>query len=115
MRNRFKNIGALLIGFLFAIAILEVFFSLYNPFGFRQKGDKIVLPSDYKITYDNRTIEGLDSIIIHTKNSLGFRGLEIPKDTNNWLSIISVGGSTTECFYISDEKDWGCVVRKKIK
>jgi hypothetical protein len=51
-------------------------------------------------------LEGLEARIVHRKNSLGFRGPELPADYAERLSIIAVGGSTTECFYIPDGKTW---------
>ncbi|WP_460943714.1 SGNH/GDSL hydrolase family protein [Spirosoma daeguense] len=54
-------------------------------------------------------MEGLPSIernAIHTKNSLGFRGEEPPKDWSKHLTVLTVGGSTTECFFLGDGTDW---------
>lgn len=31
------------------------------------------------------------------------------------MTIISVGGSTTECFYISDDKTWTHILGMKLK
>lgn len=103
-----------MIGIFFSIIILEIFLNIYNPFQFRQKGDRIVLPSNFSKVYENKTIEGLDSIVTHTKNSLGFRGLEMPEDFENWVSIITVGGSTTECYWVSDGKDWTYLLGEKL-
>ncbi len=110
-----KNLIALLIGTVLSLLILEVFFSLYNPFGFRQSGDRIVLPSNYSIAVDNNEIPGLDSVIIHTKNSLGFRGEELGSDFEDKTSFIAVGGSTTECFLNSDGKDWVSLLSQRLK
>lgn len=33
----------------------------------------------------------------------------------SYLTIISVGGSTTECFYISDDKTWTHILGMKLK
>lgn len=103
-----------MIGLFLSIIVIEILLNLYNPFGFRQKGDKITLPSNFEWTYENKSMAGLDSIIIHTKNSLGFRGPDMPGDFDNWTSVIAVGGSTTECFYISDGKDWVSLLGKKL-
>ena len=115
MRNLLKNLLALLIGICFAILILEVFLHVYNPFTFRQKGDKIVLPANVQLNYKNVRIRGVDSAIIHTKNSLGFRGPEKPEAFENYTSLIAVGGSTTECLYLSDGQDWGSLLGSKLQ
>ncbi len=115
MHNRLKNILALLIGVVFSILILEIFLHIYNPFAFRQKGDKIILPINFNRVYKNPKIQGLDSIIHHSKNSLGFRGEEAPRQMENYTTIIAVGGSTTECYYISDGKDWVTLMNDKLQ
>ena len=56
---------------------------------------------------------GLDSKLIHTKNSLGLRGSEPSKSET--LKVVCMGGSTTECFYLSDGKDWPNVLGEKLK
>lgn len=115
MRGHLKNFLALILGLIIACVILEVFLNYKNPFGQRLKGDKIVLLSGRKVVYENDKILGVDTLIVHTKNSLGFRGEERPKKLDNWNSIIAVGGSTTECLYQSDNKDWVSLLGNKLK
>jgi lysophospholipase L1-like esterase len=89
------------------VVILEIFLRIWNPFGARVKGDKIVLPAG--MVYDVPQPEGatgLDAQIHHTKNALGFRGPEKPADWEAATTVVAIGGSTTECFYLSDGKDW---------
>lgn len=106
-RSIWGKVKALLVGTLIALVILEVFLRIWSPFGARVQGGKIVLPSG--ITYDLNRPEGangLDEKIHHSKNSLGFRGPEKPQDWDKAETVIAVGGSTTECFYLGDGKDW---------
>ncbi|MBI5184572.1 MAG: SGNH/GDSL hydrolase family protein [Nitrospinae bacterium] len=56
----------------------------------------------------------IDKQIIHKKNMLGFRGENPPKNFEEKLTLITVGGSTTECFYLSDGKTWTDVLGKKL-
>lgn len=111
-----KNVLALLMGTIIAMLLMEGILNIYNPFDFRVRGDKIVLPANkrYVIKKDN-THKKFDKIIIHTKNSLGFRGEEPPKDFLNHLTIITVGGSTTECTFLSDGKTWTDMLGKKLR
>jgi lysophospholipase L1-like esterase len=95
--------------------VLELFLRVFNPFGFRVRGDKIILPSNRRYDVVNHTIPKLDEKITHTKNSLGFRGEEPPKDWAGYTTIIAVGGSTTECFYLSDGKAWTDLLARKLK
>ena len=86
--------------------LCEIILRIWNPFEFRQGDNEVILPRNRKMIFTNSTIPGIGKKIIHTKNSLGFRGPEPPKNINDVTSIIAVGGSTTECFYISDSMCW---------
>ena len=109
IRELFTRIGLVVASTAFALAVIEVVLHFWNPFGLRLKGDRIVLPVNiiYNITLPTTVpLSGLDPVVIHRKNSLGMRGPEPPADLANRLSIITIGGSTTECFYLSDGKTW---------
>ena len=78
----------------------------YNPLGFRIKGDNIILPVNKTeiLHHDNPT--KIDALVVHHNNSLGFKGPEPPRDFANWLTVVTVGGSTTECLEIAEDKTW---------
>ena len=114
MRNWQKNGIAICIGIFIALLLAELILHIYNPFQSRGRGNKIVLPANVKYEFSNIKINGLDSHIIHRKNSLGFRGPELPADKKT-VKIFCVGGSTTECFYLSDGYDWPAMLMKKMK
>jgi len=95
--------------------LLEVALRLYNPFNLRIKGDKILLQANKEFIIHNETIPVIDSLIIHRKNALGMRGPNKPDSFNKYLSIISVGGSTTECGYITEGKTWSDRLAKKLE
>ena len=89
-----------------AFFLMELALNIYNPFGFRLKGNNIIL--------ENNTIRHLitnNKEIIHTKNSLGLRGPELVD--NESVKIISIGGSTTENFYHDDSKTWSQLFNNK--
>jgi lysophospholipase L1-like esterase len=109
-----------LIGFGLCIGLLiaEVGLRLYNPFGFRMRGNTIVLPINqtYEIEDPNfDRFDKLDKRVVHTKNSLGFRGPEPPRDFAERLTIVTIGGSTTECFYLSDHQTWPALLQTRLK
>lgn len=87
------------------LVLLEVALRIYNPVPVRLKGESIVLPINQEIILKN-DFDCFDSTIVHTKNSLGFRGPEKPQNFEEYESIIAVGGSTTECYFVSDDKVW---------
>lgn len=115
MRKHLANIIALAVGCLLAALALEIGLRLLNPFGFRLRGDRIVLPHSMTRVIENTVNPALDPVIRHTKNSLGFRGPEPPRDLNNRFSILTVGGSTTECFYIPDGKTWPDILAERLQ
>jgi lysophospholipase L1-like esterase len=110
-----KNSIAFLASILFSILILELFLHIYNPFEPRIKGNQIQLPVHKKYEIHNDRITKLSPEIIHTRNGLGFRGPELPDDFESKNSIICVGGSTTECYYLSDGQDWPAQLMKALQ
>src|SRR5689334_7261709 len=90
----------------FTVIAAELILRVYNPFPSGIKGNKIVLRVNTKYVLNNKDIPVLDSTIVHTKNSLGFRGPEPPADLEKKFSIFTMGGSTTECTYLADGKTW---------
>lgn len=115
MKNILKNLLLLFSSIIFCFIILEIALKYYNPFPMRIRGEKIELPVYHKYVINNNKTDKLDNPIIYTRNSLGFRGEEPPSDLNEYLSIITIGGSTTECLYLSDDKTWSYLLGEKLK
>ena len=101
--------------FISVVALLEIGLHIYNPFHFRIKGERIVLETNKKYTIDNSRIPVLDPQVNHTRNELGFRGPAKPTDAAKHISIIAIGGSTTECFYLDDSKTWPQLLYQRLK
>ena len=97
-----------------ALIALEACLRVYNPLPFRVRGDRIVLPVRHVYTFDNSRAPKLDPITRHTKNSLGFRGPEPPRDLARRRSILTIGGSTTECLFLSDGSTWTDVLARAV-
>jgi len=89
-----------------ALLLLEVFLRVYNPLGQRIYGDQIVLPKNLSRTITNEGNSKLDSLIEYSTNSIGFRGEEPPRDFDDALTVLAIGGSTTECLFLSNGKSW---------
>ncbi len=110
-----KNIIALVFSLIFSLVVLEIFLNIYNPFAPRIQGDQIILPVNKVFHIENTTLSRLEKEITHSRNGLGFRGPEAPDDLNAMASIICVGGSTTECYYLNDGQDWPAQVLLQLK
>jgi hypothetical protein len=87
----------------------------FYPLRSTVKGDRIVLPVNKQYVSKNDKIPKLDRIIVHTKNSLGFRGKEPPQEFSKYLTLLTIGGSTTECQYLSDGKTWTDILGQKLE
>ncbi len=98
-----KRAALVIVSFLIA---LEIGLRIHNPFPFRVRGDHIILPAHQKYTISHTGAIKLDPVTHVTKNSLGFRGPEPPRDWSERLTILTIGGSTTECLFLSDGKTW---------
>lgn len=110
-RDRLGNVGknllVLLISLVLVLGFCELILRVYNPLGFRIKGNKIILPINKKeIIYHEHGLGKLDKVVVQQRNSLGFRGPEPPADFPRDLTIVTVGGSTTECFDLAESHTW---------
>lgn len=97
------------------LVLSELLLRLYNPFHFRVKGNSVQLPVNQKYKITTIASDGLDAVITHSKNQLGFRGPDMGKDFADRYSIFVVGGSATECLLLSDGEDWPNVLLKKLQ
>jgi lysophospholipase L1-like esterase len=114
-RDFLKNILALFLGIVLALMVLEGLIRIFEPIEFRVRGNKLQLPVNRKWVIRADGISGLDPVIYHHTNWLGFRGENPPKNFADYLTIIAVGGSTTHCRYISEGKTWVDLLGEKLK
>src|SRR5882762_7515216 len=101
--------------FLLVLVLLELLLHIYNPLPFRVRGNRIVLPVHQRYTFHNDEASKLDPITHHTKNSLGFRGPDPPKDFARRLTVLTIGGSTTESLFLSDGKTWTDAMARRLQ
>src|ERR1700730_2242783 len=99
----------------FTLIAAEILLRIYNPFPSSITGDKITLNRGYSKVFINKVFpKTLDERIIYKRNRIGFRGPEPPADFTDHLTIIAVGGSSTECTYISEGKTWEDHLQQRI-
>jgi len=97
-----------------AAALFEIALRLYNPLPFRVRGERITLPVHQKYRFSHEQTTKLEPITTHTKNALGFRGPDPPRDFARRLTLVTIGGSTTECLFLSDGKTWTDVLARRL-
>lgn len=110
-----KNVLAVFLGIVLALIVLEGLIRIFEPIEFRVRGNKLQLPVNRKWVIRADGISGLDAVIDHRTNWLGFRGENPPKNFADYLTIIVLGGSTTHCRYISEGKTWVDLLGEKLK
>lgn len=96
------------------LVALEYFLHFYHPLGFSLKGHRISLPTNTAVTYEVPPTEKLNSRVTVKKNSIGFRGTEAPARFNTVLSLVTVGGSTTESIMISEGQTWTDILGERL-
>jgi hypothetical protein len=108
------NLCALLLGILLALGMLEVALRIHNPVFQTVKNGKVVLRANYDETRKNDKPGVAPQIHIHN-NAIGFRGEDPPPNLKDWLSLITVGGSTTRSALQSDGDTWTALLGNALR
>jgi len=109
-----KHFGYFLFLVAFTLVAAEILLRIYNPFPASVTGDKITLHSNTKVTLENVNGPELDTTVTILKNSLAFRGPEPPTPFQDYLTIFTIGGSTTECMFINQQKTWPTLISNEL-
>lgn len=115
LKKYLKKTGYILFVILVTVLFFEIFLRIYNPFQSRLRGDKIVLTANKQFDIENRVNPKLDSVIHVSLNELGLRGDPKPFHYDSVISIITVGGSTTACSFLSDQNTWPYLLGQRLK
>lgn len=99
------RISAVALGVSFSLVLLEVFLRIVQPFPTLVSSGRLELPVNAELCIERHGHPGLDDPINVRFNSLGLRGPE-PTTDDAAIRIITVGGSTTQCFYLTEGKTW---------
>ncbi|HEX4957294.1 MAG TPA: SGNH/GDSL hydrolase family protein, partial [Lacibacter sp.] len=110
-----KNLKALMFGCFVALLLCELILRIYNPFTNFTKQGKLILPANQQVVFQNKWIAQLDSQIHYSRNALGFRGPMPPDSIHHLNSVICIGGSTTECRFLSDDQTWPALLQQQLK
>lgn len=60
-------------------------------------------------------LSGVSSIALNTTNQWGLRGDEPPENWNEYFTVVVIGGSTAQCYYLDDHKTWPYLLQEKVK
>jgi len=100
-----SKLAALAFGCLVSALLLECLLRIYNPF-YTQVHSSDLWLRRAKVETQRVNAPGLDSYIVIHRNSLGFRGPAPPERFSEYLTILTIGGSTTECSLQDDNRTW---------
>lgn len=60
-------------------------------------------------------LSGVSALALNTTNRWGLRGDEPPENWKEYFTIVVVGGSTAQCYYLDDHKTWPYLLQEKVK
>lgn len=107
-----KRLALLLISVSVCLLALEVFLRVVSP----PSPWSPLLPLRPKNRMElHVNLKGVSPVAIHSTNSLGLRGDEPPADWKRTYTIITIGGSTTQCFFLDDHKTWPHLLEQSLK
>ncbi|MEX0938451.1 MAG: SGNH/GDSL hydrolase family protein [Pirellulales bacterium] len=111
-RTWLMRLGALAAGGMVSLALVEIVLRIYNPIHVPLRAHEIALPANQVFRYRVEGATKIDPIIVNEYNSLGMRGPEKPDDFDAATTVVTVGGSTTECVGLTDAHAWPAVLHK---
>jgi lysophospholipase L1-like esterase len=115
VKGRLAEAALVLFGCVLSVVLLEVLLRVYNPFDQRIRLGVLRLPTNVSYTIPMHVAFGLDDVVVHTRNNIGFRGPDLAPTREAGLRILAVGGSTTECFLLSDDKTWPALLYRELQ
>jgi len=106
--------GALtLLAFLLAFAATEVALRIVMPGSvFHPMLD---LRPNVRVALRPLGLPGVSPSGIYSTNKWGMRGEQPPEDWADWLTIVCIGGSTTQCFELDDHRTWPWLLQEDLR
>lgn len=118
MKNLFKRetlylVAFTLVGLVIALVLTE--FGLRAYYSIKDKNNKYYVwpPNLRKVSKPTPgTMPGVNGVANFNVNSNGIRGNEVSPE--NQYRILAIGGSTTECLFLDQEKSWPYALQNKL-
>jgi lysophospholipase L1-like esterase len=108
----FKRIALFLISLSLCLVALEIFLRVVSPPS--PWSPRLPLQPKNRIEL-HVNLKGVTPVAIHSTNSLGLRGDEPPANWNQSYTIVTIGGSTTQCFFLDDHKTWPYLLGQNLR
>ena len=106
------NLLLLFVGASLALVVTEVLLRVFYP---ETTKYYVLRPGTKQIFKANpKTMPGVSGEALYEVNKDGIRGRVFGSD-NKEYRVLAIGGSTTECLYLSEEETWTKIVETRIK
>lgn len=112
LRRELPNYALLIAALAFCVILLEVFLRVFTPTPIFHT-DLALYP--FKKLVLHPTLLGVPGKVLHTTNEWGMRGDPIPEDWDERFTILAIGGSTTHCYYLPDDKTWPARLQAELR
>ncbi|MCK5476378.1 MAG: SGNH/GDSL hydrolase family protein [Candidatus Aenigmarchaeota archaeon] len=102
IKDFFINMSLFVFVLILCMFVLEITIRIISPTPFDpQLG--LVPNRNMKFSVN---LSGVSPVIDYTTNKWGFRGDHVLENIEDYYFILTIGGSTTECFYLDDKDTW---------
>ncbi|MEI6667403.1 MAG: SGNH/GDSL hydrolase family protein [Acidobacteriota bacterium] len=106
LRNGLTNAGMVAASTVAMLVVCELILRIHNPLTSTVVGGRVTLRTNITTQVRLPPYPGLDPLVTVHRNALGFRGADPPARLDATLSVIAVGGSTTESAHITEGLTW---------
>lgn len=113
MKPWFKRGALLLVSSALALGLAELALRL-APGRAPLVSGRIPLVPYLRLTLEH-DLRGIPSPTEYSANGLGFRGPPPPADWDRALTILAVGGSTTQCIFLDDRHHWPILLQERLR
>lgn len=106
-------------GILALVALVLIFFTAEIALRILYPGSifhpLLDLRPNVRVILENKNLPGVSSTGIYSTNKWGMRGEQPPEDWDDWLTIVCIGGSTTQCFELDDSRTWPWLLQENLR
>lgn len=112
LRKTLAGTLTMLLSLIITLAAAEVVLRLVMP---KSAFDPRFGLRPYQRTELQVRLPGIEPGGVLTTNRWGLRGEEPPEDWDEYLTIVTVGGSTTANYYLDDSRTWSHVLQEELR
>ena len=111
--NLLKKFLVLVFASFISLILLELGLRFFLPGS--EFDTRLPLYAHVRETRESIELHGLSSTARRTTNKWGFRGDEPPENWDDYYTIVAVGGSTTQSFYVDDGLIWTALLQDNLR